>query len=364
MSGVHQFVPMFHRRDAVGEHTRAVRDLLVARGVASRIYTELPDPETADETRPYRAYEADAAPGDVLVYQVATRSGVAGWLTTRSEPLVLNYHSITPPAYFAPWSNGITRLQVGAGLELADLAPRAALGIGVSAFDAEELRRAGCRTVRVIPVANLAGPPTAPDPGALARLADRHAGAGPWWLSVGRLAPNKAHQVTLAALFVARVTGSPGTRLTVVGSPTVPAYAEALRRYAGALGLADAVTFTSRLGPGELAAEYASADVLVMLSDHEGFGVPLLEAMGHGLPVVAYDAGAVAEVLDGAGVLLTEKGPRHVAHAVTALVADAGRRRALAEAGRRRLAGLGLDRAGDRLAAAVLAVRDGAPVPD
>ena len=60
--GIHLFVPMLHRRDAVGEHTRTLRDLLVADGVPSRIYTELPDPDTVDETRPYLDYGAMPSP--------------------------------------------------------------------------------------------------------------------------------------------------------------------------------------------------------------------------------------------------------------------------------------------------------------
>jgi glycosyltransferase involved in cell wall biosynthesis len=363
--GVHLFVPMLHRRDAVGEHTRALRDLLVAAGVPSRIYCELPDPETVDETRPYREYEQDARPGDVLVYQVATCSDIAGWIIGRTEPVVLNYHSITPPSFFVPWNNGIARLQVSAQAERVGLAERADLGIGVSEFDAGELRAAGCEVTRVIPIVNVVLPVPAPDPGALEALtaAGAAAGGGPWWLSVGRLAPNKGHQDTIAALFVARATTSPGAHLTIVGSPTEPNYAAALRRYAADLGLADAVEFVSGIGSGALAARYAAADVLVMLSDHEGFGVPIVEAMSHGLPVVAFDAGAVAEVVGDAGVLLGAKGPRRVAAEVAALLGDPGRREALVAAGRARPAALGLGSAGSDLVTALLGVAEAGRPP-
>ena len=101
----------------------------------------------------------------------------------------------------------------------------------------------------------------------------------------------------------------PDARLTIVGGPIEQHYSGALRRFAADLGLAGAVEFVTRLTPGQLASRYAAADVLVMLSEHEGFGVPLVEAMSHGLPIVAFDSGAVAEILGGAGVLLSEKGP-------------------------------------------------------
>ena len=359
MSGIHLFVPMLHIRDAVGEHTRALRDLLVADGVESRIYTETPDPDTADETRPYLDYEVDAAPGDVLVYQMATRSDMADWLAGRGEPVVVNYHSLTPPEYFAPWNNWIARHQTRATSELHRLAPTAVLGIGVSQFDAAELRDSGCADVIVIPVANVRIPPVEPEVAAVAALRERRQG-GPNWLSVGRLAPNKAHQDVIAALFVARTTASPTATLTIVGSPSEPAYARALRRYAADLGISGAVEFASRITDAELAAHYAASDVLVMASEHEGFGVPLVEAMSYGLPIVAYGAGAVAEVVGDAGVLLDSKGPRRIADAVTSLLADPKRREALVASGRARPVTLGLDRAGSNLVAALRRVADGA----
>jgi L-malate glycosyltransferase len=355
MRGIHLFVPMLHRHDAVGEHTRALRDRLLAEGVPSQIYTELPDPSTVGETRDYLDYGSEAQAGDVLVYQFATDSAMAGWLAVRPEPLVINYHSITPPAFFAPWNNPITRLQVGALQRLTELAPRAALGIADSAFVATELRQAGCTRVTVVPVAGISIP-SEPSSEAIRRVRSRHMGSGPGWLSVGRWAPNKAHHQTIAALFVARATSDPRAHLTFVGSPTEPAYAAALKRYAAALGLAEAIDFVTGISDDELIAHYLTADVLVMLSDHEGFGVPLVEAMGHGLPVVAFDAGAVREVLDGAGIVLAHKHPRQVAGVISRLMADPEERERLAQAGRDRFRALGLEEAGNRLVEALLPV--------
>lgn len=357
MSGIHLFVPMLHVRDAVGEHTRALRALLVADGIECRIYTETPDPHTAEETRPYLAYADDASPGDVLVYQMATRSDMADWLVGRPEPVVVNYHSLTPPEFFAPWNNWIARHQARAALELRRLAPKAVLGIGVSEFDAGELRDSGCTDVIVIPVVNVRIPPVEPQAAEEAELRARQHD-GPRWLSVGRLAPNKAHQDVIAALFVARATTSPAATLTIVGSPSEPTYARALRRYVADLGMSGAVEFVSRLSDTELAARYTTSDVLVMLSEHEGFGVPLVEAMLYGLPVVAFAAGAVAEVVGDAGILLNAKGPRRVAEAVASLLADPERRQAVVAAGRTRPAVLGLDRAGSDLVQALQRVAD------
>lgn len=361
MSGVHLFVPMLHRRDAVGEHTLAVWNRLVASGVTSTIYCERPDPATADLTRAYLDYENDAEPGDVLVYQFATESVIAGWLADRPEKVVINYHSITPPSYFERWSNWIARLQVGALQELTRLAPRAALGIAVSRFDEAELRAAGCTSTTVIPVANVSVPPTDPDPDEYARLSARGPGPGHRWLSVGRLAPNKGHHETIAALFVARETTDPEAHLTLVGSPSERAYAAALRRFARALGIADSVDFVSGISDAALAAYYQWADVLVMLSDHEGFGVPLVEAMARGVPVVAFDSGAVREVVADSGILLGSKHPRQVADAVAGLLGDPAERERLVAAGRARCAGMDLGSAADRLVQAVAGLGNRAP---
>ena len=114
------------------------------------------------------------------------------------------------------------------------------------------------------------------------------------------------------------------------------------------LGLAHAVQFAGHASDGTVAAAYASADVLVVTSEHEGFCVPVVEAMSAGVPVVAFDQGAVPEVLGGSGVLVGDKDPFALAAAIAALLTDASRRDAVVGAGRRRLAELDLGSAADR----------------
>ena len=207
MSGVHQFVPMLHRSDAVGRHTLRLREVLLERGIRSDIYVEMDDPETASATRPFARYADEAERGDVLVYQFATTSAIAPWLGARSETLVVNYHNVTPPEYYAPWNNGMARHQLLALTQLRQLAPRAALGVAVSAFNEAELREAGFARTAIVPPAAI----VTADPGAGFRAAGA-TDAGARWLSVGRLAPNKAIERAVMALLVARAHHDPGPR--------------------------------------------------------------------------------------------------------------------------------------------------------
>ncbi len=355
MKGIHQFVPMLHRADAVGRHTLRLRDALVARGVASHIYVELDDPATVAETRRFTHYPEDAAAGDVLVYQCATASALGPWLGARTETLVVNYHNVTPPEYYAPWDNGMARHQLLAQTQLRALAPRAALGLAVSNFNEAELRAAGFARTAVVPPAAMlpAGAATAPP--------DRPPGrTGARWLTVGRLAPNKAIELAVMALLITRAHHDPDGTLCVVGRPVVPSYTTALHRFVDEMGLRDAVTFTGAVGDDALLARLHGSDVLVVTSRHEGFGVPVLEAMASGLPVVANDAGALPEVVGDGGILVDAQDPYALADAVARAARDGEVRAALAGAAAKRIAALGLSEAGDRAADLLTSLSTGA----
>jgi glycosyltransferase involved in cell wall biosynthesis len=347
---------MLHRGDAVGRHTRRLRELFSARGIPSRIYVEMVDPETAAETELALAYDAAAEPGDIVLYQFATASAMAPWLAARRETLVVNYHNITPPELVASWNNPLARGQLQAQAELRLLAPRTALAVADSAFNQEDLAAAGfARSVVVPPSAALAD-----DLLEAARREDSApsmAGRGARWLSVGRVAPNKAIDQTITALAVTRAHWDPEATLLIVGKPAIAAYDDALHRYVAELGLSDAVTFAGHASDATVSAAYAQADVLVMTSAHEGFCVPVTEAMAVGLPVVAYAQGALPEVLGDAGVLVDSVDPYRLASTIAALLADTARCANLRRAGRQQLAALDLEGAGERLVELVCALR-------
>ena len=127
-----------------------------------------------------------------------------------------------------------------------------------------------------------------------------------------------------------------------MGGSSSFAYLKALRGFVAELGLADAVRITGDVSDAALAAYFAAADVYLSLSAHEGFGVPLVEAMAAGVPVVARRVGAVAETVGDAALLLDGTDPTYVAAALHRVVTDAdaapaaGRGRAAPPAGVRR----------------------------
>ena len=132
-------------------------------------------------------------------------------------------------------------------------------------------------------------------------------------------------------------------RLTLVGGGTSVHYLRALECLVGELELGDSVEVLNGLSDAELLAHWAVADVFVCLSEHEGFCVPILEAMELGIPVVAYPVAAVPETLGDAGVLVEDKDPLTVAMAVDEACRPGPARDRLVKAGKQRAASFSLE---------------------
>jgi glycosyltransferase involved in cell wall biosynthesis len=337
LTQVHQFLPSYAAADAVSGHTLAVRRVLRDMGFGSEIYAERIS-VTTDEVLPLTAFETRRPVADTwLLYQHSIGSRTGRLLFERPEPLLVNYHNVTPVSFFEPWDLAIAAELALGRRHTEMLATRATAGIAVSAYNEAELRAAGYRRTLVAPVLfDVDGLRREVDAAALTRLQEDRTGAE--ILFVGRVAPHKAQHDLVKALAAYRRAYDPGAQLRIVGARSSERYWSVLERYIDSLGLRDAVHVTGAVSGGELAAHYRAADVLLCLSEHEGFCVPLLEAMANDTPVVAFGAAAVPETLAGAGVVLDVKDSATVAAALHVVLADAPRRLRLVEAGRARLA--------------------------
>ena len=308
---VDQYVTGFAPRDAIGNHTWQVRRALRAAGYESDIYAEVAHPPLEAEARSY--LEDVALPGDrrLMLYQCSTNSALGPWLASRAgggQHLLAQYHNITPSVFFERWHRGTASAMVEARRQLAALAPAVELAMPVSAYNQAELLALGYRRTEVCPLlVDLEAYHRPPAPKTVARLRRRLAAAASQWLYVGRFAPNKCQHDVIGAFAAYRRMFQPGSRLALVGAAGHPRYRWALERLAHQLDLGDSVEFVDGLDEAELLAYWAVADVFVSMSEHEGFGVPLLEAMELGVPVVAYAAAAVPGTLGDAGVLLDDK---------------------------------------------------------
>jgi len=352
---VHQVLPSLHVADASGSHTLHARDALRAAGWRSELFVEHVDDELAGEAHPIGELDEFVEPGrTVLLYQLAVGSSVVDSLMRRSEPLVVNYHNLTPASFFWPWApDWLHAVQSGRD-QLHRLAHRVVHAVAVSEFNRRDLLGAGYRSTSVVPPFVDTPAPSSPEDVRSRRASMGVGPKGGRWLFVGKLLPHKAAHDVVKAFAAYRHAYDPDASLVLVGGHPVPSYSEAVAGYARALGVAHAVELAGSVSAEQLADAYASAEVFVCLSDHEGFCFPLLEAMRHGLPVVAFAAGAVADTVGDAGLVLDGKAPARVAAAVHRVVSDPVLRERLVTAGFRRLSVFDLERTKTRFVDALL----------
>jgi len=306
--------------DAMSEACLAFQAIFRRAGFHSDLYAVAIAPVWRDRARPFRGRLHP--PPDLLIYHYGIGSPLTEAVLALPHRLVLYYHNVTPAWYFI----GVNDILAGQALrgraELALLARRAVLGLAPSEYSARELRTWGLPTAVVpLPLAlRRLGPPGRTGLGE----------TGPTvWLFVGRLVPNKCQHDVLAAFAEFQRRVDPAARLVLVGTPAVaPAYADWLQELVARWGVR-AVEFPGHVPAERLAAYYRTSTVFVCLSEHEGVGLPLIEAMYCDLPVVAYAAGAVPETLGGAGILLRRKEPALVATVVAALLDDRDLRQAV-----------------------------------
>ena len=220
---------------------------------------------------------------------------------------MLVYHNISPWEGFMPFDPELANLLRSGRDQLTRLRDRVVLAVADSAFNAEELEALGFPHVPVSPlILDLDGLSAGqPDPTTEHDLASID---GPLVLFVGQLLPHKRPDLLVAAHHVLSTYLRPEVNLALVGAFRLPGYAAAVRAFVHQLNLST-VRITGRVTHDQLVAYYRRADLFMTASEHEGFCVPLLEAMAFDVPVVATPSAAIPETLAGAGLLVPDDRP-------------------------------------------------------
>jgi glycosyltransferase involved in cell wall biosynthesis len=353
---VHQWLPAAHRGDAVGDSARRVRDLLRGMGHTSDIFALTIDEDMRDVVRPFTRGEACA--GDVTIYHFAVPSPLTDAFRRLRSGRVLQYHNITPPHFFAPYDPGIFRLTTLGRQELATLAGATDVALGDSDFNRQELASLGFTNTGVMPIAvtteRLTEAP--PHPGLDALLCDGLTN----FLFVGRMVPNKKVEdiIRLAEQFKRYIDAQ--YRFIFVGrTDGVPKYYAMIRALVERYDmLPERFWFTGAVSDWELATYYRRASVYLSMSEHEGFCVPLVEAMAMDVPILAYASTAVPETLGGAGVTFFPKDLEYAAELLGQIAFDPDMRQKVIAGQRRRLADFSEERLREAVDRMLAAARD------
>ncbi len=345
---VDQVIPSLASRDAIGVHTVNLTRALRASGIDSDIFYGTCTPDMAEIGRPVGTLGRHVR-DRFLLYQASIGSPVFDTLMARDEPKLVNYHNITPTDLLAPWEPDVAYETSLGRAQLRRLAPQCLLAVADSRYNELELLEAGYAKTEVVPLLiDMTRADLTADAATSQRLAAQKARGGIDLLYVGKVSPHKAPHDLVKMLLVYRRVYDPAARLHLVGSPLGERYGPALGAFVRDVGLADAVEVTGSVGSSALEAYYRAADVFVCASEHEGFCVPIVEAMGHEVPVVAYGTTAVPETVGDAGLVLPTKDPLRFAAAVHRVATDAALRAHLSSAAQRRVEHFALDRSAAR----------------
>lgn len=332
---IHQFATSLSYGDAISDEMIEIQRVLRERGHRSEIFTRFYDPRTAGLRRDYREYRKISSPANVVIFHFSIGSPVSKLFFRVPDKKIMIYHNITPHTFFIDYHRILARECYKGRLEIQLFVDKVDLAVGDSEFNRRELEAVGYPRTGVLPILmDLAKFDRPGDPVTRRVLDDGKANI----LFVGRLIPNKKFEDLIRTFYFYKKCFNPESRLILAGDHRgLDRYLGAILDLIGRLGLQD-VHLTGHVDFSELLAFYEIADVYLSLSEHEGFGVPILEAFHKRIPVVGFDAGAVAETMNGGGILVAEKDFFRLAALIDALVRDNDLRRSVIDGQVRALA--------------------------
>jgi glycosyltransferase involved in cell wall biosynthesis len=346
---IHQIMPGFLYGDALGNQAARIRDQLRSWGYRSQVYAQFRDRRLRDSGQDYVRFSGGE--DDIVIFHYSIGSPLTEYVSQLPCRVVPYYHNVTPPGFLRGYNDPMAALLEQGRRELA-LFKGAPFALSASEYNREEMLELGFYNVEVLPYyvtfGALKASATSP---AGKEIARRYRDGAVNILFVGRLVPNKRQDDLIRAFGAYHDLVNANSRLLLVGSgANAPGYQMELETMAEARGLAERVYMPGPVGPHEgLGGYYRAGDLFLCMSEHEGFCIPLVEAMEFDMPVVAFRSTGVPYAMGGAGVMVSAKQYDAIAELMDVLVRDVTLRRQVVAGQRRRLQALATDRVTDEL---------------
>lgn len=330
---IHQVLPCIRPGDAISNHALEIQRILRSWGHDSQIFADDIHDDLRSAVKFYAKLRGRALQDALLIYHFSVGADVSEWVRSLPNPKILIYHNITPASFLKGYDDYIKDILEQGRDELKHFVNICDLALGDSEYNRLELEEMGFQRTGVLPIiVDFEKYTTAPTPKILSRYRDGAKNI----LFVGRVVPNKCQEDLILAFYWYKTYINPQARLFLIGMHGIERYDFMLSELVRRLHLED-VHFLGLVPDSDLAAYYQVADLLLCMSEHEGFNVPMLEAMHVGIPVLAYNSTSIPYTLDGAGVLVNEKRFDEIAEMMHLLMEDPDLRQKIVAGQRKRL---------------------------
>lgn len=332
-----QLVTTLNYGDAVGNDVCAIKSALVEAGYETEIYAESIGNRVPVGMAKSIAEMPILSNEDILIYHLSIGTRLNYDVAQMIGKKILVYHNVTPPHYFSMYSPALVMATYEGIRGARYLADKVDYCIADSEYNKTQLLEMNYQCpIEVCPILiPFSDYQKTPDE----KVIDRYCNDGYVnLLFVGRIAPNKRQENVIRAFYYYHKHYNPKSRLFLVGNWSgMETYYERLVKYVDLLDLSGYVVFPGHIRFEEILAYYHLADIFVCMSEHEGFCVPLVEAMYFNIPIIAYNTSAIGYTLDGCGLLLDDSSPEYVSAVINRVIEDTRLKECVLEEQQKRL---------------------------
>lgn len=273
-------------------------------GVDSKIVARLIDKKDADVAD--LSYLDTLSKDDTIMYHLCIGTPLNNDICDYECKKVLVYHNITPPKFLEEYDSGLSEACAEGLRQLVMMKPYFQLYLADSEFNRQDLIKVGYEADKIVvipPLVSRRDLEHLPDLNYVNKYGDGWTNI----LFVGRVSPHKKHEDLIRIFNYYKRNINPKSRLILAGG-VMENYCRHLEKFVEELELDD-VIFTRQISFSQLLALYKTASIFLCTSEHEGYCIPLIEAMVFGIPVIGYNAGAIGDTMGGSGILLEDKSP-------------------------------------------------------